>query len=134
MARILCVDDQVTLVKLQRAILENEGHVVSVVNSVRKALARLQTECYDAVITGWRLFDGNGRAVIQAARNSSDAPVVVVLATVITEAFDAAEPYADIYLERPVNPEELIIIVEELLKQPAKPAGAVTGRTDHDFE
>ena len=39
------------------------------------------------------------------------------------EAFQAAEPLADLYLEKPVNPEELVTIVNELLKTSDKNIG-----------
>ena len=70
---------------------------------------------YDAVVTDWRLGDGNGRSVVQAAKNHSTMPVVVV-SGYVAEAYQAAEPLADLYLEKPVNPEELVTIVNELLK------------------
>ena len=65
--------------------------------------------------TDWRLGDANGRAVVQAAKSHSSVPVVVV-SGYVAEAFQAAEPLADLYLEKPVNPEELVTIVNELLK------------------
>ena len=63
--------------------------------------------------------DGDGRKVVQAAKNHSTMPVVVV-SGYVAEAFQAAEPLADLYLEKPVNPEELVTIVNELLKSADK--------------
>jgi DNA-binding response OmpR family regulator len=76
---------------------------------------------YDAVVTDWRLGDASGRMVVQAAKTHSTMPVVVV-SGYVAEAFQAAEPLADLYLEKPVNPEELVTIVNELLKTADKPA------------
>jgi two-component system, OmpR family, alkaline phosphatase synthesis response regulator PhoP len=115
MARILCVDDEPHVVTLKCAILEAAGHTVTASTSARDAMEKLQSNTYDAVVTDWRLGDANGRAVVQAAKNNSSMPVVVV-SGFVAEAFQAAEPLADLYLEKPVNPEELVTIVNELLK------------------
>jgi DNA-binding response OmpR family regulator len=45
---------------------------------------------------------------------------VVVVSGYVSEAFQAAEPLADLYLEKPVNPEELVTIVNELLKNQSR--------------
>jgi len=115
MARILCVDDEQHVVMLKCAILESAGHIVTASTSARDALEKLKNNAYDAVVTDWRLGDANGRAVVQAAKTASSMPVVVV-SGFVAEAFQAAEPLADLYLEKPVNPEELVTIVNELLK------------------
>jgi two-component system response regulator HydG len=115
MARILCIDDEPHVVTLKCAILQAAGHVVTAATSAREAIEKLQANTYDAVVTDWRLGDGNGRAVVQAAKSNSTMPVVVV-SGYVAEAFQAAEPLADLYLEKPVNPEELVTIVNELLK------------------
>ena len=83
--------------------------------SAHEAVEMLKNNTYDAVVTDWRLGDANGRAVVQAAKSNSTMPVVVV-SGYVAEAFQAAEPLADLYLEKPVNPEELVTIVNELLK------------------
>src|SRR5438270_11566411 len=121
MAKILCVDDEPHVVTLKRAILERAGHTVTASTSARDAMEKLQNNTYDAVVTDWRLGDANGRAVVQAAKNNTTMPVVVV-SGYVAEAFQAAEPLADLYLEKPVNPEELVTIVNELLKSSEKPA------------
>jgi two-component system response regulator HydG len=115
MAKILCVDDEPHVVTLKCAILEAAGHDVTASTSAHDAIQKLQHEEYDAVVTDWRLGDANGRAVVQAAKSHSSMPVVVV-SGYVAEAFQAAEPLADLYLEKPVNPEELVTIVNELLK------------------
>jgi len=115
MAKILCVDDEPHIVTLKCAILEAAGHQVTPATSAREAIQQLEGNTYDAVVTDWRLGDANGRAVVQAAKTHSAMPVVVV-SGYVSEAFQAAEPLADLYLEKPVNPDELVTIVNELLK------------------
>jgi DNA-binding response OmpR family regulator len=122
MARILCIDDELHVVTLKCAILRAAGHVVTAATSAHEAIEKLQANTYDAVVTDWRLGDGNGRAVVQAAKSNSTMPVVVV-SGYVAEAFQAAEPLADLYLEKPVNPEELVTIVNELLKTSDKSIG-----------
>jgi two-component system response regulator HydG len=123
MARILCVDDESNVVKLKCAILEAAGHQVTPCTSAADAIAKLEEQEYDAVITDWRLGDASGRTVVQAAKDHSNMPVVVV-SGYVNDAFQAAEPLADLYLEKPVNPEELVTIVNELLKTGEKTASS----------
>ena len=115
MAKILCVDDEPNVVKMKCAILEAAGHDVTSATSAHEALDKLKHASYDAVVTDWRLGDANGRAVVEAAKDHTNVPVVVV-SGYVNDAFQAAEPLADLYLEKPVNPEELVTIVNELLK------------------
>jgi CheY-like chemotaxis protein len=122
MARILCVDDEPDLITLKCQILEKAGHTVTSATSAQDAIEKLRTHAYDAIVTDWLLdpehpanAEVNGRAVVIAAKSNSNVPVVVVSAYV-TEAFQAAEPLADLYLDKPVNPDELVTIVNELLK------------------
>lgn len=119
MAKILCVDDEPNIVELKCTILQAAGHQATAATSAQDAIQKLEQNAYDAVVTDWRLGDANGRAIVQAAKNNSTMPVVVV-SGYVAEAFQAAEPLADLYLEKPVNPEELVTIVNELLKTSEK--------------
>lgn len=123
MANILCVDDEPNVVTLKCAILEQAGHTVTASTSARDAISKLEHTTFDAVVTDWRLGDSDGRAVVAAAKSHSSLPVVVV-SGYVAEAFQAAEPLADLYLEKPVNPEELVTIVNELLKAGEKAVSA----------
>lgn len=115
MARVLCVDDDSNAVALKAAILESVGHVATSCGSVEEALFRLDTETFDAVITDWRLGEESGRTIVQAVKAKTNAPVLVV-SGYVDEAFLAAKPLADIYLEKPVDAHELVRMLDTLLK------------------
>jgi len=70
---------------------------------------------FDAVVTDWRVGEATCHVVVRAAKRSFSLPVVVV-SGYVEQAYLSAEPLADLYLEKPVNPAELVIIVNELLK------------------
>lgn len=114
MAKILCVDDEAAAVTLKQSILERAGHGVTTCCSANQAIALLQSESFDAVVTDWKLGEESGRQILLAAKTGAQVPVVVV-SGYCTEAFRAAEPQADIYLEKPVDATELVAIVHALL-------------------
>lgn len=122
MAKILCVDDEPSAVALKQTILEHAGHVVTACCSAVDAIAMLKREFFDAVVTDWKLGEDSGRAILIAAKAHVQMPVVVV-SGYCDDAFRAAEPQADIYLEKPVDPGELVAIVKALLQNGSgKPA------------
>ncbi len=115
MARILCVDDDPDAVLLKRGILERAGHTVTTSQSADDAIHKLQSFTFDAVVTDWRIGSQDAHIILEAAKNYDSGPVVVV-SGFVEEAFQASEPLADLYLEKPVNPEELVQIVAALLR------------------
>jgi DNA-binding response OmpR family regulator len=114
-ARILCVDDDLNAVVLKKRILEQAGHLVQSCDSVDDAVFQLGRSKFDAVVTDWRLGAESGRSIVQAARETARVPVVVV-SGYVSEAFQAAEPLADLYLEKPVDPHELVQVLSTLLE------------------
>ena len=115
MARILCVDDESHAAKLKCIILEAAGHQATPATTAREAISLLEKSDYDVVVTDWRLGDATGRDIVVAARELSDIPVVVI-SGYVNEAFQAPDPLADYYLEKPINPEELISLINDLVK------------------
>ena len=114
MARILCVDDEVHAVKLKCVILETAGHQAVPATSLASAVALMESSSFDLIVTDWRLGSASGHDVVVAARKLTKVPVVVI-SGYFAEAFSAPDPLADYYLEKPVNPEELISVVNELV-------------------
>lgn len=115
MARILCVDDDPSAVLLKCDILGRAGYTVVPSQSASDAISKLQSSTFDAVVTDWRIGPQDAHSILEAAKNYASGPVVVV-SGFVEEAFQASEPLADLYLEKPVNPEELVQIVSALLR------------------
>jgi DNA-binding response OmpR family regulator len=114
-AKILCVDDDPGVVELKKKILEDAGHFVITSLTAQDAVRELAQTSFDAVVTDWRIGPDRGRAVVAAAKVHASVPVVVV-SGYVGEAFQAAEPMADLYLEKPVDPRELVEVLKTLLK------------------
>ena len=113
-AKILCVDDEPAAVALKRTILERAGYTVVTCCTAEDAVALLKEDTFDAVVTDWKLGQESGRQILLAAKTRAQVPVVVV-SGYCSEAFRAAEPQADIYLEKPVDAVELVAIINALL-------------------
>jgi DNA-binding response OmpR family regulator len=114
-AKILCVDDEPVALSLKLEILQRAGHVVVPSHSSEDAILKLAEESFDAIVTDWRLGAQNGHSLLETAKGGTGVPVVVV-SGYVAEALRGYEPFADIYLEKPVNPRELVQIVDALLK------------------
>jgi DNA-binding response OmpR family regulator len=114
-AKILCVDDDSGVVDLKKKILEDAGHFVITCLTTQDAIRELSQATFDAVVTDWRIGSDRGRAVVAAAKANASVPVIVV-SGYVSEAFHAAEPLADLYLEKPVDPRELVEVLRTLLK------------------
>jgi DNA-binding response OmpR family regulator len=114
-ASILCVDDDPDAVAMKQHILAGAGHTVTACVSTQQALFELESRSFDAVVTDWRLGDGLGRSIVQRAKVQPNVPVIVV-SGFVCEAFQAAEPLADLYLEKPVDPRELVSMLDTLLR------------------
>ena len=121
MARILCVDDEPHVATQQCSLLAAAGHDVTASASAHDAVEKIRQHPFDLVVTEWRLngADAGGRAVLEAARAHSSAPVVIVSAS-LDDALQA-QPRADLYLEKPVPPHILLTGLDELLKRHPKP-------------
>jgi CheY-like chemotaxis protein len=80
---LLVVDDQPSTLAILRKLLEDNGFVVSTVDTVAGATARLDAEQFHALVTDIHLPDGNGiellrQSVAWQASGGGRLPVVVI--------------------------------------------------------
>jgi two-component system, NtrC family, response regulator PilR len=103
--RVLVIDDEPDLRTLYEVSLVREGYLVQSAESVEQALAALQQERFDAVISDMRLQDGLGLDVLRfLAQNQRSERCVVITAYGSAEnAVEALKAGAFDYLTKPVD-------------------------------
>src|SRR5512140_1169160 len=119
MARILIVDDEPKLGVLVAEALELDGHEPVRVGSGREALARLEVDRFDVVVTDLRMPEVDGLAVLRAARALPAPPEVVLMTAFATaeSAVAAMKAGAADYIVKPFAMDELRLRVRRLAAQ-----------------
>lgn len=104
---LLIVDDRQENLELMQRRLIREGYRVTVSNSGRDALDRLESEQFDVILLDWLMPDMSGTEVLAKIRSKSSAhelPVIVVTARHGSETIvDALTQGANDYLAKPLD-------------------------------
>ena len=119
MTDILLVEDKESLRRVLRLTLENAGYSVTDAEDARAALNQISSTRHRLVLTDLRMPHGSGLDVLRAARAADgDVPVIVMTAFgSIDEAVLAMKDGAHDFLQKPVDSNHLLLIVERALEQ-----------------
>jgi len=119
MPDILLVEDKDSLRRVLRLTLENAGYSVTEAADAREALMEIARAPHRVVLTDLRMPHGSGLDVLRAARAAdSDVPVIVMTAFgSIDEAVQAMKDGAHDFLQKPVDSNHLLLLVERALEQ-----------------
>ncbi|HJX91832.1 MAG TPA: sigma-54 dependent transcriptional regulator [Pyrinomonadaceae bacterium] len=119
MSDILLVEDKASLRNVMRLTLENAGYSVTESADARSAANEISTTRHRLVLTDLRMPNGSGLDVLRAARAAdSDVPVIVVTAFgSIDEAVQAMKDGAHDFLQKPVDSNHLLLLVDRALEQ-----------------
>ncbi len=114
--RILLVDDDKNTANGLRKILLQDGYDTSCTYTGKEALDLIEAEHFDIVITDMKLPDISGFSIIEKVKKKNvDIAVVMITAfSSIQTAIDAMKKGADDYLTKPVNIEELELILKKI--------------------
>ena len=119
MSDILLVEDKESLRRVLRLTLESAGYAVEEAEDARAAAQALQRVPFRLVLTDLRMPHGSGLDVLRAAK-AADADVPVVLMTAygsVDEAVQAMKDGAHDFLQKPVDSNHLLLLVERALEQ-----------------
>ena len=134
MATIVVVDDEPAIGSFLQMLLENEGHQVRLAGDGHAALALVQDQRPDLVITDWAMpkLGGEGLcAALRSNRRTRDIPVIVMSAII-----DNVTCNCSAFLRKPFDVVSLLDLIHRLLSNghsaagpTGKPASARRGRS-----
>jgi len=121
MAKILIVDDDPAFCLMLATFLEKQGYDTDRALSSKECLQKLKKESADLVLTDLRLPDQTGIELLKEIKNlNSDTPVVLMTGYGdIKTAVQAIKLGAFEYVTKPINPDEILLIAQQALNQPA---------------
>jgi DNA-binding NarL/FixJ family response regulator len=119
--RLLVVDDEPNLLRAVAACLKTGGYEVSTARSGREALMQLAETVPDLVVSDVRMPGMDGYQLARQVRGSPRTALVpIVFLTAKDETTDRIEGFRagiDAYLTKPFEPDELIAVVDGILKR-----------------
>lgn len=117
--KILVVDDEENIRTIIKRSFQKEGFTVCTASSGNEALKELSKTSFDLVITDLRMPDGDGITLLKQIHSLyPDTMVMVITAYASTEsAVEAMKAGAIDYIVKPINIEELRIIVRNALEK-----------------
>ncbi len=115
--RVLVVDDQREMAEMLADGLTDRGYRAVAVTSGREALARLEAESFDALVTDLRMQGMDGLDLLgRSLALDADRPVILMTAYgAIDGAIDAIRRGAYHYLAKPFKLDELVLFLERAL-------------------
>jgi len=115
--RVLVVDDEVAILRFLKPALEANDYEMVSSGTVAEALRRIAADAPDIVLLDLGLPDGDGKQVIQRAREWSDLPIIVLSAREReAEKIEALDLGADDYVNKPFQVGELMARMRTALR------------------
>ncbi|MCQ2482333.1 MAG: response regulator transcription factor [Clostridia bacterium] len=118
MKKVLIVDDDPSIVELEKLYFEKEGYAVSVCMEGDKAVATFNVSKPDLIILDIMLPGMDGNDIIREVRKTSNIPVIMVTARTDTlDKIVGLELGADDYVQKPFEPKELLARAKAVLRR-----------------
>ncbi len=116
--RILVVDDEVNARSALAELLRDEGFDVETAADAFKALGKYESFGPHIVVTDLKMPGMDGIELVKKLRAMEDPPTVVVMTAfgAVTSAVDAMRAGAAEYLTKPLNFDELLVVLDKVFE------------------
>jgi DNA-binding NtrC family response regulator len=119
--RILVVDDEVNARTALAELLRDEGFEIETAADAFKALGKYESFTPHVVVTDLKMPGMDGIELVKKLRSMEDASAVVVMTAfgAVSSAVDAMRAGAAEYLTKPLNFDELLVVLDKVFEQQA---------------
>ncbi|MEW6733387.1 MAG: sigma-54 dependent transcriptional regulator [Acidobacteriota bacterium] len=117
--KILCIDDDELITKALRRILVSLGYQVQVAEGFQRGLVLIEESHFDLVLTDLSMPDGDGMDIVRKVKElKPDTEVIVISAHgSVARAIEATKAGAYYFLEKPIDAEQLELLVGKALER-----------------
>ena len=117
MARILIIEDDLTFLQILESFLKRNNHSANACSSVKDANKLLSAERFDLALLDYRLPDGTGMDILNVIQSKGLQLPVIIMTSFhdIRTAVKSIRSGAYDYITKPVNPDELLMLIHEAL-------------------
>src|SRR5690606_14231659 len=117
MKNILIIDDELSMCKLLEKFLSKKGFQVEVTISGKQGLSLVKDKFFDVILCDYRLGDISGEELFEKIKNESpDSKVIFITGYAnLNIAVNLIKDGAYHYLAKPLNPDELLEIINHSL-------------------
>jgi DNA-binding NtrC family response regulator len=121
-AKILIVDDELIVRESLGGWLERDGHAVDKAGSGEEALEKCKNTRYEIILLDIKMEGMSGLDVLKRVKeNDPDVSVVMITAYgSIPSAIEAMKSGAYEYLLKPFDPDELMVLIEKIIRHQAE--------------
>jgi DNA-binding response OmpR family regulator len=118
-ARILVIDDDVTVRESHEAVLKANGYEVDVAENGQAAIKKSKAKLYDLALVDLRLPDMDGIELLTSMREAVPKTVKIIITGYPSQenAIEAVNRGADGYIVKPYTMEDLLRKIKEQLRK-----------------
>ncbi len=120
---ILVVDDDKSILRTFTRILQKSGYEIDVAETGKEAMEKSENRHYDLALVDIRLPDMDGTDLLAKLKKQLQHTVKIMITGFpsLETGVKALDEGADAYLVKPVKPQELLVLLEEKLKNRQQP-------------
>jgi DNA-binding response OmpR family regulator len=123
---ILVVDDDKSILRTFTRILQKSGYEIETAETGKEAMEKAENSHYDLALVDIRLPDMDGTDLLAKLKRQLQHTVKIMITGFpsLETGVKALDEGADAYLVKPVKPQELLVLLEEKLRNREETAEA----------